>query len=144
MLTDDVRNAIQKNLPATVADELKEFIKVAQDTEALAKKMKEDYKTQEDRAKDLYTQAIEKDKELVVLRARASEFEKADSKVRTAEIHQAIASAKLEGAMEVTRLVFSNNTIKKTVQAYGSAPIAQNGYVGSGGTTENRTETTEG
>lgn len=112
-LNEEIKNAIQKNLPATVADELKEFIATAQLNERkLAQAILEKTNANQ-QAREMDSKLSRANEELTAFKLREQEFKSSEHKVQTAYLNEQVAKAKLEGAMEVTKLVFANNIVKK-------------------------------
>lgn len=144
-LNQAVSDAIKQNLPSAVADELKQYIQSAQATQQRLERTEKQLAEVTTERGTLNIANLAKDTELNKYKLREKEFDASEEKVRTFTLDRAIAQAKLEGAMEVTRLVFSNTVIKKSVTGYGSMPVQSNQYgIQSGTTSEQKTETIEG
>lgn len=133
----DLQEAIEKNLPAVTAGALKQRLEQIEKLEHTNKLLDEAkiqlQTTLNDRNKqlsDLNEILGQKESELNIFRNREKFIKDAENTITTALLHQRIAEAKLEGTMEVTRLVFGNIKLREVI--YGSTPVVVPGSMSGG------------
>lgn len=145
-LNNEVTEAIKKNLPSAVADELKNYISEAQTTKLQLQQAIRLEEASDERYQNCSRQLGVAQKELETFQKREREFKESETKIAVALMKAAVSDAKLEGAMEVTRLVFSNNIIKRDVFTSGQQAVSSgpNSYPTTLPSSESRQEITQG
>lgn len=133
----DLQEAIEKNLPAVTAGALKQRLEQIEKLEVRIKIAEDDKETLQKQLNERTTQFVhlnetfnQKESELDIFRNREKFIKDAENTIATALLHQRIAEAKLEGTMEVTRLVFGN--IKLREHIFGSVPVVVPGSMSGG------------
>lgn len=122
ILLADIQDAINKNLSAQVAAVLRERLELIDKLEG---QVARDTKTIRDLREEATRQALvlkAANERIDAFVARESSFVKSEQAVAAANLAASIHKAQLDGAMEVTRLVFANNFIKRRVN--GTVPVA--------------------
>jgi hypothetical protein len=120
---------LEKNLPAVTAGALKKRLEEVESLEIANKTLQQHLTSSQDSNFNYAKQVTAKleiitelTKQLEEFKLREVHYKESESVVQSAQLSQKVAEAKLEGAMEVTRLVFGN--IKLRERIYGTEPVA--------------------
>jgi hypothetical protein len=145
-LSQAVQEAIRANLPGQAAEEMKNFITQAQQTESRLASVTADRDNLRKQL-DEKTAILASHQDLAVNKARDAEIELIK---RAAAIDTQIARAELAGVKDTMGLFLRNVTVRTSVQEQVGVPVqgspAGNGYGGSCGMvlrSDDKRETTE-